>query len=495
MTDFSVPQRMSPGAFFIYFLKFFKIIFNAAVILLAYKIFRSDGGVIENLLKITFMIGGIAALALILASIAFFKIKFHVEGGNLIYRHHLLRSATTTVPLDRIHTLRTRQGLLYRLFAIRGILFDTLASKEEEIELILTESDWRSLLMRIEQQERPYTDTTPAHVCNPSSFRKFSNKDLVLDALCQNHLKGMVILGGFASVIFSHITDLSENAIDMMAGYLESHLDHFTLSVAGIAIIMAFTYIVSLVLWLGKVLMRYYDLSLTYNSTILTFTHGLFSRLSTRFARNKICTLCIKRNYFEKRSGLCTLSMKQAFNSSGQKEENDLKIYGHDSSGFFLGWWLGQDYTSEAAITAAKSGKGVIIHSLLPDLLLSSVTTAALWYAGLYSWIILPAIYLSAAIPKSILTMRHSHITLRESYLIIANGRFAEIKNYLKYSNIEVVNITRTPLSRFTGRVSLSLSTSGTNFTVRSLPQDDALLVYELLLAKSNSSTSPCPMG
>ena len=124
MTDFSVPKRMSPAAFFIYFLKSFKVIFNTTVILLVYHIFRSGGDMAENLLKIALMIGGISALALILASIAFFKIKFHVEGGNLIYRHHLLRSATTTVPLDRIHTLRTRQGLLYRLFAI-GVFFST----------------------------------------------------------------------------------------------------------------------------------------------------------------------------------------------------------------------------------------------------------------------------------------------------------------------------------------------------------------------------------
>ena len=79
--------------------------------------------------------------------------KFHVEDGNLIYRHNLISRATTTIPLSRIHTLRTRQGLLYRLFDLRGVLFDTLAAKEEEIELVLSESDWQNLLTRIERQE------------------------------------------------------------------------------------------------------------------------------------------------------------------------------------------------------------------------------------------------------------------------------------------------------------------------------------------------------
>ena len=44
MTDFSVPQRMSLGAFVVYFLKFFRYIFNAAIILITYEIFKSGSG-------------------------------------------------------------------------------------------------------------------------------------------------------------------------------------------------------------------------------------------------------------------------------------------------------------------------------------------------------------------------------------------------------------------------------------------------------------------
>lgn len=485
MTDFSVPQRMSLGAFFIYFLKFFRLTLNASIIYLAYEIFKSESGFIGNLLKIATIIGCTAALALILASMAFFKIRFYVENGNLIYRHHLISNTVTTIPLNRIHTLRTRQGLFYRILNVRGVLFDTLASKGEEIELILNESDWQSLINRIERQEQPQTENPEVPpVFNPTSFKRFSDKDLVFDALCQNHLKGMVVLGGLIAIIFNFLSDLSENAIHKIANYIESHLDLFAVSVTGVSMIMATAYVVSLMLWLGKVLLRYFDLTLSYDSKTLAFTHGLFSRLTSRFSHNKICTIWIKRNYFEKRFGLCTIALKQALNASAQKEEDNLKIYGKDCSDFFLDWWLGQGYGSEADLSTAKSGKGVFIHSLLPDLLLSSVATAALWYFELYSWITIPAIYLLASIPKGIMTMRHSYISLKESYLIISNGRFAEIKNYLKYDNVEVVRITRTPLSRVTGRVSLSLSTSGSSFTIRSLRQENALHIYESLLAK-----------
>ena len=170
------------------------------------------------MLKIAAMTGCAAALALIMASFAFFQIKIHIKEGNLIYRHKLISRETTTIPLDRIHTLRTRRGLLYRLLQLRGIFFDTLASKTEEVELILSESDWQSLLAVVEQQERPRTDSPdmpPAY--NPTSNVKFSNRDLLLDALCQNHMKGMVVLGGFATAIFNSLSDLPENSINTYA--------------------------------------------------------------------------------------------------------------------------------------------------------------------------------------------------------------------------------------------------------------------------------------
>lgn len=483
MTDFSVPQRMSFAAFFIYFLKELWHLLSVILILAGYRIANSDAGFAEGLRIAVMWFCCAVALALILAAASYFQVKFHIDGGNLIYRQSLINRATTTIPLNRIHTLRTRRGLLYRLLGLRGIVFDTLAAKGSEIELILSESDWQSLLARVRQQERPQPaspDLPPAY--NPSALKEFANKTLLLDALCQNHLKGMVILAGLAVALLNSLTELPWYSIDEVYGYLESESETFAVSLAGIAIVLACTYVVSLALWLGKVVVRYYDLTLTYDSKTLTFSYGLMSRLSSRFTRDKVCTLWVKRNYFEKRFGLCTLALKQALNSTAQKEDENLRIYGRDASRFFLGWWLGRDYASEAEIITAKSGKGVFTRSLLIDLLITGVAAGLLWHVELYAWITVPAIYLPVGLQKGILTMRHSNISLRESYLIIGQGRFAEIKNYVKYDNVEVVRLTRTPLTCLTGRVSLSLSTSGSTFTVRSLPISQAIRLRELLL-------------
>lgn len=51
---------------------------------------------------------------------------------------------------------------MYRLLDMKGVSFDTLASKAAEVELILDYKDWDALIERIEQQEQmPEEDKQP----------------------------------------------------------------------------------------------------------------------------------------------------------------------------------------------------------------------------------------------------------------------------------------------------------------------------------------------
>lgn len=486
MTDFSVPQRMSSGAFYILLLKYLSKFsgFFFISIIAVFTASEDDGG--ETMKTVGIAIAVFVALAVIIACANYFQFKFHVKNGNLIFSRSILSKDNTTIPLSRVHSLRTSKGILYRLLDIRGIIIDTLAVKGEEVELILSESDWQSLLKLIEQGERekPEAPDIPP-VYDPSASMKFGNRDLLLDSLCQNHLRGMAVLSGIIVLFFDSLSNLSGDMINILAGFLEARLDTFAMSVAGIVIFIAAIYLISLVAWIANVMLRYYNMSLTYNNKLLTFNYGMLERNSSRFPYDKICTLWVKRNYLEKRLGLCSLILRQALNASSEKEEDKLKIYGRDRSSFFISWWLGREYLSEDDIMTAKSGKGVFAFAFLPPLLISVAATIVLCCFGYYCWIFLPVAFLLLSIPKGILTMRHSHITLKDSYLIIGNGHFAEIKNYLKYDNVEVVKLTRSPLSKLTGRVSLSLSTSGTTFTVRSLREPEARDIYELILAKA----------
>ena len=214
----------------------------------------------------------------------------------------------------------------------------------------------------------------------------------------------------------------------------------------------------------------------------LTFESGFISRRSIRFLYDKVCTVYVKRNFLERRLHGSTVILRQAVNATDEKKGADIKVYGSDSADDFLDWWLGKGYGSSAEILTARSGYGLMWHVLRIDILLSFAAAAALACFDLYGWLLLPAAWLVISVAKGSMAVRRSRITLKEDYIEIHNGKFADIRNYVKYCNVEVVRLKANPFTPYTHRVSLTLSTNGTVFTLRSLKEQDARDICERLV-------------
>lgn len=483
MIDFSKPKRMSLSALFIIFTKNFKSFLGAFLVLILIKMFDSDISLAKRAIVTLLSFGALTAVAFVTALIAYMPKKFYVSDGNLIFSHGLFHRETSTIPLDRVHTLRTRRGLWYRIFEMRGISFDTLASWGEEIELILDEAEWQQLLQVIEREEKHEVQATECEPVAPAHSMNFDNSSLIADALCQNHLKGFAILMGFLATIYDSVNDFLDNsAVYDMAVDTADKAEGFLSSVWLVAVAAVILYIVVLALWIGKIFMRYADTTLDFNSRLLTFTYGLVQRSSSRFAFDKVCTLWVKRNFLEKKWGLATVMLKQAFNATSMKDDDNYRMYGRDNSDFLLKWWLGENYAGDKVLISASSGRGVFWASFLFPLVLCIIAALILYCTAEYGWLIVPAVFLIFFLLRACMARRRSKIVLKESYIEIYGGYFAENVSYVKYEDVEVVRKTRTPIARWSHRASIALSTSGTGFNVRSLRENEAEKIYEMLL-------------
>lgn len=498
MTDFSTPRRMSVSAFVVILYNTLRRSFGVAVFIIVLNVFNSDSGkgLLTRLLLLLAFIMGIIVIAAIWAFLEYTTKKFYISGGNLIFMHGVLRRETATIPLDRIHAMRTKRGIIYRLFQLRGITFDTLASKTEEIELILDEADWQQLLFLIDTEEHVASAAPSVQpACSPDNSIKFCNRNLFKGAICQNHLKGLLILSGLIGALYGRISDISDTAASEIAVYAAERSESLLHYAWGIPAAIIIVYLIILILWIGKVMLRYYDMTLTVGKKLLSFESGMFSRFSSRFSYSKVCTIWVKRNFAERLLHCSTIMIKQALNATAKNEDDKLKIYGSDSSELFLHWWLGGDYSREREIISAKSGRGLFFYTILPDLILSGAATIVIIHFQLFWWLILPGIYILLSVFKGICAVRRSRICLRETYIVVNNGRFADIENYLKYDNIEVVRIRRTPLTKIFHRVTLEFSTSGSILSIRSLAEKEASFIYELLLLKSSNTYQFIPYG
>lgn len=500
--DFSEPRRMSGSAYWVLFAKGLKeyagfVVFWVVMIAIGSEVERTFKDKVEIVLL---LLAGYLALAAVIAFVSWYFKKYYIEGGKLIFIHGLLSKETTSIPLSKVQSMRTKQGFIYRVLEMRGVLFDTLASKSAEIELILDDRDWKALMERVEMEEEAdgempeseetveataipeYIGEETAEAAGNTVRMSFSNSNLIKGAFCQNHLQGMAVLFAALAAVYNTVSTVDDHAVDHIIDYVDTHAGTLSLQPSGYVVVAVALYFFVMLLWIGKVFLRYANMEVRIARGQLTFESGLIARNSSRFSYDKVCTVYVKRNFLEQWLHGSTVMLRQALNATDEKKGADVRVYGSESAADFLSWWLGSSYSSSPEIVSARSGYGLMWHVMRLDILISLAAAVTLACFGLYVWLAVPVAWLLISLAKGLMAVRRSRITLKEDYIEIHNGRFADIRNYVKYSNVEVVRLRSTPFTPYSSRVSLTLSTNGTSFTLRSLRVEEAREIYELLL-------------
>lgn len=479
--DFSVPRRMGGTALIIIFIKNVRQyigLFFIFIVSLAWN----ERGFSDRLIELGVIIGAPLLWAFITSLISYRYKLYQIKDGQLVFKHGFWKRETTNIPLDKVHSLRTKRGFLYRIFGLRGVSFDTLAMQMEEVELILDEHAWRALLSHIQHEESRAVPPAMDEEKGEKDY-KFSNLNLVKGAFCQNHLRGLAVMLGVVFWVWDKVMDIDEDTAQRAFDYVGSRADEAVITAVDVIVVAAIVYLLSMLVWVGIAFFRYYNMRVRIDSDQLTFSKGLISRSSARFSYDKVCAVYVKRNPLERLLRCCTVMLMQARNATTDMSGSDVKIFGSQSSGLFLTWWLGEGYASESVIAEAKSGRGVVFHSVKLGWALALIVIGLLVYYGEYAWVWLPAACMAIALVRGFLACAKSRITLRKTYIDVSNGAFADVNNYVKYADVQAVELVRSPVAPITHRATLVFVTNGTAYKVRSLAERDAALIYELLLS------------
>lgn len=152
-----------------------------------------------------------------------------------------------------------------------------------------------------------------------------------------------------------------------------------------------------------------------------------------------------------------------------------------------LSWWLDNSSTGDVFVSA-QSGIGVFYMRFIPCLIFALIAGCILVYFGqlVLAVSLCSAIVLISAI-RALMAYRHSSVNLFDSYLLVKRGNFAVIHDYITYRDIESVSVKSTPMTPYTGRVSLRLSTNAETLTIFSLKADIATDIRDLILLRNFS--------
>lgn len=489
MTDFSIPRRMSPAAFIIIFLKSLRDFIGVSFIAIIYLLVDIYNSSTIDLGEVAFAVVFTVALPAVIAFIRYYFSKYHIENNNLIFTHGFGFKQTTSIPLSKVHTLRTKRGIVYRLTEMRGVTFDTLASSTQEVELILDESEWQGLQQSVRADEdfAASADTAPPPFRNDTLI--ISNLNIIKGALCQNHLKGFAILAAVLLAVLDNLSQLKEGVSRQVIDYIDTQANNLAPSATDWILIAAVAYLFAMLLWIGKVALRYYGMSIQIADKRLTIESGLLSRRTCRITRDKATILSIKQNPIEKIANCQTIGIRQAENvSDPKKEETGIRIYGSDLGDRLLAWWLDDNSNADSTpLLSAKAGKGLLMRRCLPHLLVAVMALVIMVFAAdiMIPAVIICTVYAVLTTIRAMMAWRHGGIELTETYIRIDCGNIALIREYIRYQNVESVSIRNTPFTSVTDRVSIQISTNAGSSRVYSLKSDTAHAIRNIITYKT----------
>ena len=113
---------MSKSAFVIFLVNNLWLYAKYFLFIVILELFNSEKKLsfIEAALDFLVVLAICLTLAAVIAFINYYSKKYYVENGNLIFIHGLAHKEITSISLTKIHSLRTKQGLIYRLLDMKG---------------------------------------------------------------------------------------------------------------------------------------------------------------------------------------------------------------------------------------------------------------------------------------------------------------------------------------------------------------------------------------
>ncbi|KGO00896.1 PH domain-containing protein [Porphyromonas sp. COT-290 OH3588] len=459
--------------------------------------------------------------------------QFWVEGGMLhVERNFFFRREACTIPIDRIHSLRSRVNLLYRALDLEGLVLDSVASMKEEVTLILPNKQAEALRQWVNQQEHLLDSEfdssaeilaadcpvgVSAHLAEVASVAlsfssidkssaqmtteeqcwsyRYSLRQIILGALMQNHLRGLVYIWFIFSFVFDTISDLDLGfSPDTLApdavGWLESQVEvveHGSQIISFLLILLA-GYVISVLLLVGRHIYLNYHAEIKVWGNRVEWTGGLVTTMYKKIRFSKIITFTIKRNYLERifnTSSVCLGVADYALDTE-QREAGLINLNAFDDYDRLLHHWGGG---REWIIPKLHARVGLFYTRLSFWLIVSVCASALLWdFGSALAGTVVGILLLFVGALRSYGIYRYSGVAATDRHLVVSSGALAEIDTWILIERVERMRITQAPWQRYTNACALKIDTMGRDFVLRSLDKTEVEHLIEVWIYLSKSS-------
>ncbi len=332
--DFSTPQRQSGiGVLLIFLTTIYKFV-KGFWVLGVYFLLKSPGG------RILFFVGlGISILAIFALIYSYWyyrKFLFHIDYSKeeFMLQKGVFSTEDIAVPFDKIQQVYLKRSILQRIINVYSLVIETAGSSDKEISIKAIskeKADKLSALLIKVKKDAAIAETETEELEDPANkevlwTHKLNFSDLLKIGFSTNYLRGLALIFVFFSTIFNELRPFVEDYSEDLDEQLEQ-IPGLLESVGVFVIIAIMMLLLSMIITVVEVFIKYYGLKLQQSKNSLELEMGLKTNTKISLQPRRIQLLQVTTNPVQKWLNLYEARFSLA-SSENTLEKSKIKIPG-----------------------------------------------------------------------------------------------------------------------------------------------------------------------
>lgn len=503
--DFQNPQRQSAVGIL--------IIFSDTT----YRFFRAFWGIFVVFLinpSTKFLIGLLVALAIMLPLALVYsyfyyrRFLFHIniEDNKFVLEKGVFSTKNIQISFDKIQQVDLKRSILQRVIGIYGVSIDTAGSKDEEIKItalnqekaqalskILTRARDRRI-SEIRDEEEGETLETGEGVLEEELWKhKLSLWALIKIGLTKSYMRGFLLIIVFVFSIYNQIQDAFSKYMKEAVQYSESYITEASKSVLFVLFLLVGILILSIVVTVGEVIIKHFDLKIQQTPKWLQVEMGLKTNTRVSFQARRLQYMKITTNPIQKRFDLYEAQMALA-GSENKLEKSNIVVPGLDPGLIdkiksFLYSGASDNHAREYKPHRTWPNRRYMLFSLIPLF----VWTMELATEENPSWtglIVLAAVFFLFILPYQYFLYKTIRMRISDDFLLISQGIWTQKQEIIELYKLGGISIRQPIWYKRRNIYNLTFHTAGGDISIRAIPAE-FIREINYSLYKIESSAKP----
>ena len=338
-SDFSKPQRQSKIGIIVMFFYTLQQYARAFWPLLVLWIYKYDSDTKWYVLPaIAILLIGTA----VVSYLKFLNFTFFLdnESEEFVITEGVLNKTRTSIQLNKIQQVNINQSLIQRLIGVYELSVDTAGSntKEGTIKAIPhgLALELKARLLenegRITVSDEHTAEAAQTTVRAPQPFISIGLLSLLKVGITSNYGRSLSLLLVFFFTIYENVTSFGNSAFEDESAaekYIDSKLNFdYDVIMQSILFLVLLLFFAVLVINVFRVVLKYFDYTITKQSGSMLLTYGLLNRKNTIIKPEKVQITTVTQNYLQRKMNILEINIRQAISGEDEKRDTAIEIPG-----------------------------------------------------------------------------------------------------------------------------------------------------------------------